>query len=124
MNPGRFFMPNMMANPMMIRNGFVTNSGIGLLERLSRGVRYFNWGRLLNGANKTLNVMNQTIPLIRQAKPMVGNVKNMLNLAKAFRNETNNSNKKSIDNRIASVNNDNVLLKKETTNDKMPTFFI
>ncbi len=91
MNPGRFFIPNMAMNPMMMRNAYMAPRSAGLLSRITGGLRSFNWSKLLNGANKTLNVMNQTIPLIRQTKPMIGNVKSMLQLAKAFRSETNNN---------------------------------
>ena len=136
MNPGRYFMPNMVMNPMMIRSGYNATRGMGLFGRLTRGFRSFNWSKLLNGANRTLNVMNQTIPLIRQAKPMVGNVKNMLHLAKAFRNETNNSsatrnsNKLSANNKQTSniINNATISdIRKKNINDytsDMPTFFI
>ena len=131
MNPGRYFMPNMMVNPMMIRNGYTTARGVGLFNRLTQGLRSFNWNRLLNGANKTLNVMNQTIPLVRQAKPMVHNVKNMLNLAKAFRNEISNNTLKNnnVINRNVIKNNNDIIISKNKINDvkdnnDLPTFFI
>lgn len=95
MNPGRFFIPNINTYPItrigfnpFMRNGILSNSN-GILTRLLRSFRRFDWKNLLSGANKTLNVVNQTIPLIRQAKPMVNNVKSMVALAKAFGNETN-----------------------------------
>ena len=131
MNPGRYFMPRMAINPMVIRNGYSAARGMGLLGRITQGLRSFNWSRLLSGANKTLNVMNQTIPLVRQAKPMVNNVKNMLNLAKAFKNETDNNNSHSngnINDTIIDNRSKNGLTKKMTNTDKknndMPTFFI
>ncbi len=115
MNQGRYFMPF----PMHVRN----NYGMGAFEKIVHDIRSINWGKFLNGANKTLNVMNQTIPLIRQVKPMVGNVKSMVRLAKAFRSETtnnfnNNQEKNTID-------NDNTInSKKEITNNNYPNFFI
>ena len=116
MNPSRFFMPNMVTNPMMMRNAYMMPRNIGLLGRITNGIRSFNWNKLLTGANKTLNVMNQTIPLIRQTKPMINNVKSMVNLAKAFRSETNNSHNYKTNNRI-----DN---NKSNKTDEYPTFFV
>lgn len=127
MYPGRYFMPNMTINPLMIRNGYVANRGIGLFGRMVQGLRSFNWTRLLNGTSKTLNVMNQTIPLIRQAKPMVGNVKNMLHLAKVFRNETSNNNydNKKYYNKKAMENvKNNVVNDINNSNSNFPIFFV
>ena len=130
MNPGRYFVPNMAINPMMIRSGYTATRGMGLFGRLTQGLRSFNWTKLLNGANRTLNVMNQTIPLIRQAKPMVGNVKNMLHLAKAFKNETNNATmiknkKKQFTNNISNTNVSGINEKNSNNHaSNMPTFFI
>ena len=92
MNPGRYFMPNMAINPMIMRNSYGFTRNAGLFTKIMHGIRSFNWSGLLNGANKTLNVMNQTIPLIKQSWPMFNNIKNMLRLAKAFRNETDQTN--------------------------------
>ena len=131
MNSGRYFIPNMMVNPIMIRNGYTASRGMGLFNRIAQGLRSFNWNRLLSGANKTLNVMNQTIPLVRQAKPMVSNVKNMLNLAKAFRSETSSNILKGnymVNRNITKKNNDIIISKNKVNiakdNSDMPTFFI
>lgn len=130
MNPGRYFIPNMALSPMIIRNGYAATREMGLLSRLTQGLRSFNWNRLLSGANKTLNVMNQTIPLVRQAKPMISNVKNMLNLAKAFRSETSNNTLKSNNfvNKNESSKNNEIMSKTKKiniqNNNYMPTFFI
>lgn len=132
MNPGRFFMPNMMMNyrygfaPQMIGINSIAPKNIGLLGRLGSGIKSFNWTNLLNGASKTLNVMNQTIPLIRQAKPMVDNMKSMIKLAKAFTNETNNSkiNKKKVENYMYNKNNINNEENNNYINNNYPTFFI
>lgn len=139
MNPGRYFMPGMGLGPMM-RMG--PNFGINplmrassftprmeLFSRIANGIKKFNWGGLLSGANKTLNVVNQTIPLIRQTKPMINNVKNMIHLAKAFKSETgyssnfkqsnivNNTSKKIIE-------GDNIQKKEVIDNENYPNFFI
>lgn len=131
MNPGRYFVPNMAINPMMVRNGYGLTHGTGLFTKIMRGIRSFNWSGLLSGANKTLNVMNQTIPLIREAKPMVGNVKNMIKLARAFGSETNkgqtiNSTNYRLQQSQKSSNNINHPHKSNhnTTNNDYPTFFV
>ena len=92
MNPGRFYMPRLGTgfNPMMGANYLSTRGNIGLFSRITSSLKSFNWGGLLNGANKTLNVVNQTIPLVRQAGPMLNNMKSMLRIARAFGSETNN----------------------------------
>lgn len=148
MNPGRYFMPNMvgmgmratpamgnmMANaPMMAAGG----RGMGLFGRIGSALRSFNFSGLLSGANKTLNVVNQTIPLIRQAKPMVNNMKSMFKLAKAFGNETVNkrsiSDKNNNDYRSKNTNskkvdnNKDIIIEKNNdrnTNSNYPNFFI
>ena len=91
MNPGRFYMPRLGASftPMMGTGYLPTRGSVGLFGRITNSLKSFNWGGLLNGANKTLNVVNQTIPLVRQAGPMVSNMKNMFRIARAFGNETN-----------------------------------
>ena len=122
MNQGRYFIPNMgmgMSQPFTLNSGFVFRNN--LFSRLVNGIKNFNWGGLLNGANSTLNVVNQTIPLIRQTKPMINNVKNMINLTKAFRKETvksikTNSSYKNIE--------ENSITKKEVITDNYPNFFI
>jgi len=95
MNPGRYFMPMVGRSPMMYANGMtLRNYGnfnvFGLLNKLTNGIKNFNWRGLLGGMSKTLNVVNQTIPLVRQAKPMFDNVKSMVLLTKTFNNETRN----------------------------------
>lgn len=107
MNPGRFYMPNIYMNQIPRESA--------ILGGLAKGIRSFNWGKLLTGANKTLNVMNQTIPLIKQAKPMVNNVRSILKLAKVFNSEI-------ADNKNNSIN----ISKKTSTVDNKanyPTFF-
>lgn len=106
MNPGRYFIPNTAINPMMVKRGYgIANSN--LFGKLTQGLRSFNWGKFLSGANKTLNVVNQTVPLIRQAGPMVNNMKNMFHLAKVFRNETNKQSVNKMINNYSSSNNSN-----------------
>lgn len=127
MNPGRYFMPNMVVNPSIVRNGYFASSGIGLFGRLARGLRSFNWTKLLNGANKTLNLMNQTIPLVRQATPMVKNVKSVLHLAKAFKNETSSNsalNKQIVNKSYKNTESKNNNSSSIESDAKMPTFFI
>ena len=131
MNPGRYFMPNMAINPMIMRNGYGVARGTGVFSKIMHGIRSFNWSGLLNGANKTLNVMNQTIPLIREAKPMVGNVKSMIKLARAFGNETTKKQAiNSISNRqnhLYKSNKGSVTQHKNSytiENDNYPTFFV
>lgn len=115
MNPGRYFMPGMggmmgvNTTPMMGMSMPMTRN-IGLFGRLGNSIKSFNWGNLLNGANKTLNVVNQTIPLIRQTKPMINNVKSMFRLAKAFGNET-----ESKINPVSQVNTQNIISTKNPT---------
>lgn len=134
MNPGRFFIPNFYMpkvarfgniNPF-IRNSITTNSNSGIISRLFRTFRSFNWRGLISGANRTLNVVNQTIPLIRQAKPMVNNVKSMMQLAKAFGNETKNKkniSNKTINNKTNSKKSSNISYSnKDNTN--YPIFFV
>lgn len=128
MNPGRYFMPNMAMNQMAFGNNYGLSRGLGSLERIVQSVKSFNWGKLLNGANKTLNVMNQTIPLIRQAKPMVNNVKSMFKIVRAFGSETviKQSTKISnpVDNRHNTLENRTFTNKKEANDDNYPNFFI
>ncbi len=116
MNPSRYFMSNMAINPMMIRNGYRLSGGMGLLERMTSGIKSFNWGKLLNGANKTLNVMNQTIPLIRQAQPVINNARNIFKIAKAFGKET------TVSNTVNSVIKKDLDASKNTNNN--PIFFV
>lgn len=47
-------------------------SRLGGLLGLGRGA--FNWGGLLDNAQRTLNVINQAIPVYNQVKPMFRNV--------------------------------------------------
>ena len=122
MNPSRFFIPNMMVNPAMVRSTYMMPKNMGLLSRITGGIRSFNWSKLLSGANKTLNVMNQTIPLIKQTKPMIGNVKSMLQLAKAFRSETGN--KHYMSDKITSTRKINNNDSSNDSNNDYPTFFI
>ena len=121
MNPNRFFMPNIYMNPMM-SNNYMVPRNIGLLGRISNGIKSFNWGNFLNGANKTLNVVNQTIPLIRQTKPMISNMKHMINLARVFKKETSNNVKSNYNNNINVNNNVSYIEKKASDNN--PNFFI
>ena len=133
MNPGKFFMPRMGIGmtPMMGADFLPSRSGIGLFGRITSSLRTFNWGNLLNGANKTLNVVNQTIPLVRQAGPMFNNMKNMLRIAKAFGNETTNnrSNNKNLvnnhnANNLSYIQENNLIQKKEGLDNNYPNFFI
>ena len=141
MYPGNFFIPR---NNFM--NGFISGIGpsmnmvrgnpffrgnilgrTGLLNRITTGLKSFNWKSLINGANKTLNVVNQTIPLIREAKPMVSNVKSMVQLAKAFghesgNNKRNNNISRNQHNLKNSNPNNHVDCVSEVNNN--PTFFI
>ena len=113
MNPGRFFIPSIGPNIRTIfRSSYLpTSGGFGLFGRITNSLKAFNWGGLLNGANKTLNVVNQTIPLVRQAGPMFNNMKSMLRIARAFGSETNNiSNNNVKNNRIVSSQKNNPLV--------------
>lgn len=145
MNPGRFYMPGYMGirnasmiSPM-IRMANSAPNRVGLFSKITNGIRSVNWSGLLNGANKTLNVVNQTIPLVRQAGPMVSNMKNMLRIARAFGNETvktntntrnNNSNEKNVINNVnstnidSSYNSENLVQKKEVSDNNYPNFFV
>ena len=117
MNPSRYFMPNMVINPMM-QNSY----GLSSLSRMIQGIKSFNWGKLLSGANKTLNVVNQTILLMKQATPMIGNVKKMVKLARAFGNETNYQKNTVTSNKYQnSINNDR---HSKPDNNDYPTFFV
>lgn len=126
MNPGRYFMPGMggmmgvNTAPMMAMSLPMTRN-IGLFGRLGNSLKSFNWGNLLNGANKTLNVVNQTIPLIRQTKPMINNVKSMFRLAKAFGSETDSkittNNQVNVTNNVSNKN----LTNKNTINESNET---
>ena len=139
MNPGRYFMPRMGIgmNPSIGTNFLSSSGGIGLFGRLTNSLRSFNWGNLLNGANKTLNIVNQTIPLVRQAGPMFNNMKSILRLAKVFGNETNNNftnrNFINTNNNNNSLNNNNnfsdiqestLVQKKEVSDSNYPNFFV
>ena len=120
MNPNRFFIPNMFDNPTMMQNAYIYPRNIGIFQRITNGIRSFNWNKLLTSANKTLNIMNQTIPLIRQTRPMINNVKSMINLARAFRTETKQNNHSNV-NTVKSNNKYNI--KYDETN-QYPTFFV
>ena len=124
MNPGRFFMPNMAVNPMMMRSAYSLPREANIFSKIFSNIKNINFGKLLTGANKTLNVMNQAIPLIRQAGPMFNNAKSMLHLAKAFKNET--IPKKNINTSTYSNYNKNNYKSNEviSNNDDFPTFFI
>ena len=130
MNPGRFFMPNMGAtmSPMFRASYLPIRNNIGLFSRITNSIKSFNWGGLLNGANKTLNIVNQTIPLVRQAGPMVNNMRSMLRLAKAFGSETNiasNTKQEKAINKVDDVLiNDNNVNKKEDLDSNYPNFFV
>ena len=140
MNPGRFFMPRIGAgmSPMMGASYLPSRGSVGLFGRIANSLRSFNWGGLLNGANKTLNVVNQTIPLVRQAGPMFNNMRSMLRLAKVFGNETNNKVSNGRNNSLVvkdiniysnnndknSSNNENLIQKKEVSDENYPNFFV
>lgn len=135
MNPGRFFIPNMGIGPIMhISPNLGINSTIGsslfsqrfgLLNRITSSIKRINWNGLLSGANKTLNVVNQTIPLINQTRPMVNNFRNMIHLAKAFKNETNqSSNSKTSVNTYNNSLDSNIINNKKSYNENYPNFFI
>ena len=137
MNPGRFFLPGMRTNfsPVMGMRYLPTRNGFGFFGKITNSLKTFNWGGLLNGANKTLNVVNQTIPLVRQAGPMLNNMKSMLRLARAFGGETSNSiakNNPRNNNKISNnINNNNVnlattenLTQKKEVDNNYPNFFI
>lgn len=132
MNPGRFFTPNFSTqfSPFIQSSYLPLGRNIGLFNKVANSIKRFNWGGLLNGANKTLNVVNQTIPLVRQAVPMVNNMKNMFKIAKVFGNETTAKKitNKTLDNVVSNKNNyENNNLgeqKKEVTNTNYPNFFI
>lgn len=136
MNPGRFYMPRMGTSfsPMMGANYLSTRGNIDLFGRITNYLRSFNWGELLNGANKTLNVVNQTIPLVRQAGPMFNNMKSMLKIARAFGSETNNRNTVNKNVNIITQNNRNSYNYTEkqesivdnaiSSNDNYPNFFV
>jgi hypothetical protein len=136
MNPGRFYMPRMGAsfNPIMGASYLSTRGNIGLFGRITNYLRSFNWGELLNGANKTLNVVNQTIPLVRQAGPMFNNMKSMMRIARAFGSETN---KRTTVNKNINISSQNInhsynyTEKQESmvdnnisSNDSYPNFFV
>ena len=122
MYPNRYFMPSMMRNSMMYANPNMLNfRGMGMFERLSNGIKTFNWKGLFSGVNKTLNTVNQTIPLIKQAKPMYDNVKSMVRLTKVFRNATGSRNATSIKQNVINKEKiSNSSIKKEN----QPVFFI
>lgn len=145
MNPGRFYMPGYMgmgnnfASSPVFRMANVAPRGMGLFGRIANGIRSVNWGGFFNNANKTLNVVNQAIPLVRQAGPMVNNMKSMLKIAKVFRNETSSSNSNNrritnnfrdndvnhnVNNKTSSHINENVVQKKEVSDDSYPNFFV
>lgn len=141
MNPGRFYVPSYMGMrniPMAASNMMgMANSvprGMGLFSRITNGIRSINWGGILNNANKTLNVVNQTIPLVRQAGPMFNNMRSMLKIARAFGSETankrtnNNIRNNSINANNSNLNsnsdNENLVQKKEVSEDNAPNFFV
>lgn len=121
MNPNRFFIPGQMMGNQLINGRMAMPGNIGLLSRISAGIKNINWKGLLNGANKTINVVNQTIPLIRQTKPLVDNVRSMIKLTKAFGKETISKENHTLSNNRS---NKNIIVSKNITNDDYPTFFI
>ncbi len=120
--------------------------GAGLLGRLGSGfasLRSINWSGLINGTSKTLGVINQTIPLVKQVGPVMNNMKSMLRVASAFKDETDNSNRRRntyqkntlknntsknyIPNKnqnLTQNNNPSIDNFKNPTEDYSPTFFI
>lgn len=126
MNPGRFFIPNMVYNPMITRNLSMLPQNTNIFSRLFNNIKTINFSKLLTGANKTLNIMNQAIPLIRQTGPLINNAKSMLSIAKAFKAETTPKSKRNINNNH--YNNSNIINNKTNntikTNNDVPTFFI
>ncbi len=124
-------MGNSMVYPMTINSLYPRN--MGFIGRTLRGIKSFNWGGLLNGANKTLNVVNQTIPLVKQAGPMFNNMRSMIRLARAFGNETyskqyrnGNNIRRNANSSVKGNNNviDSSIKKKiEKSNDNSPIFF-
>lgn len=120
MNQNRLIMPYFNGNFMVPQNVRLLPRNIGLFSKINNGFQHISWAKLLNGANKTLNVMNQTIPLIKQSWPMFNNIKNMLRLAKAFRNETDQTNY---------TNNKEIISENKKIiynyhDDDFPTFFV
>lgn len=133
MNRGNFFMPRYtgmtnipLPNPMLGTFNSISRNG-GLFSKITSGIRSFNWGGLLNNANKTLNVVNQALPLVRQAGPIVNNMRSMLKIAKVFGSETTTrSNNQIIENKVNSkiIGNNNLDNKKEVVEDNYPNFFV
>ena len=124
MNPGRYFMPNMVMNPMIAGNSYGLSRGIGSFGKIINGIKNFDWSKLLTGANKTLNVMNQTIPLIRQAKPMINNAKSMFKIVRALGSEMKTGNTRSMPKSYSLVRDNSITKEEANKNDNYPNFFI
>ena len=127
MNPGRFFIPNMMVNPMM-RNAYMLPREANIFSKLFTSIKNINFGKILTGTSKTLNVMNQAIPLIRETGSIINNAKSMLHIAKAFKNETTPSRKTNKINHHNNIKNNNINSYNKTNsitaNTNSPTFFL
>lgn len=118
----------MMVNPMMPRLN--SSRGIGsILGLSSRGLsRGINWSSLLNNASKTLGVIKEAIPVVREVQPMLHNMRSIVKIASAFKDETDATPSKNIDNTVKqntssnSSDTSNVVSKTNTNNE--PNFFI
>ncbi len=71
-NPYYSFVPYSVARP-------------GLFSTISRGLRGFNLGSLINGTQRTLGLVNQAIPVIKQMTPMMKNAKTMFRVMNEFK---------------------------------------
>ncbi len=81
------------ANPVNMGRGFFGGGKRGLFHgrnngNFMRGVkRNFDWGNLLNNAQKTLGVINQAIPIFYQIKPIWNNAKVMFHIMNAVKDD-------------------------------------
>lgn len=124
-----YYMPYFNYNPG-ITSSMVPNASRGLFSRLFG--RSFNFGNILNTAQKTLGLVNQAIPVIKQVTPVMKNAKTMFKVMNEFKivdtPSTNNDVNTNHSNHSNNLSNDNVNdITNNTQNityDGGPTFFI
>lgn len=81
-------------NPNRMGRGFLGMGKRGLFRGRNQtsfmngvGRKNFDWGNLLNNAQKTLGVINQAIPIFYQIKPIWNNAKVMFHIMNAVKDD-------------------------------------
>lgn len=116
-----------MANPTRGLGGIRTLLGLSS-NGMARGI---NWSSILNNTSKTLGVIKEAIPVVKEVQPMLHNMRSIVKIASAFKDETDATPNKNIDNNqnnsnnnINNTGNNNIVNNDNKTYNNEPNFFI